>query len=90
MMVPEEEGHRFKFFRREFRDAPEEDSQNFWFDNQRFHEEMKHLQQELHGMGQEIRTKVQGLREKLKRELRQGDPEEVPGALRFTSGMARD
>jgi serine protease Do len=71
MMVSEQEGHRFNFFRHEFRDAPGEDSQNFWFDNETFREEMKHLQQELHGMGREIRTKMQGLREKLERELRQ-------------------
>lgn len=71
MMVPEEEGNRFKIFRHEFRDAPEEDSQNFWFDNENFRQEMKHLQQELHGMGREIKTKMQGLRQKLERELRQ-------------------
>jgi S1-C subfamily serine protease len=71
MRVPEEEGNHFKFFRREFREAPEEDSDNFWFDNRQFQEEMKHLQQGLRGMGQEIRTKMQGLREKLGRELRQ-------------------
>ncbi len=71
MMVSEQEGHRFNFFRHEFRDAPGEDSQNFWFDKEKFREEMKHLQQELHGMGSEIRTKMQGLREKLERELRQ-------------------
>jgi len=71
MIVPEEEGHPFKFFRHEFRDAPEEDSHNFWFDNGKFHEEMRHLQQELHGMGREIKIKVQGLRAKLERELRQ-------------------
>jgi predicted metalloprotease with PDZ domain len=71
MSVPEEEGNHFKFFRRESRDAPEEDSDNFWFDNRQFQEEMKHLQQGLRGMGQEIRTKMQGLREKLARELRQ-------------------
>lgn len=71
LMVPDEEGHRFKSFQREFRDAPGEDSQNFWFDSGQFQQEMKHLQQELHGVGREIRTKVQGLREKLERELRQ-------------------
>jgi len=72
LKVPEEEGDRFNIFRREFHDAPEEDSHNFWFDNGRFREEMKHLQQELHGMGREITTKMHGLREKLERELRQG------------------
>ena len=71
LKVPEEEGRHFNLFRHEFQNAPEEDSHNFWFDNGKFREEMKQLEQELHGMGREIKTHMRGLRERLEREFRQ-------------------
>lgn len=71
LVIPEEEVHPLRIYKHEYHKMPPEESNNFWFHNKQLQEEMKLLQERMRGLGAEIKTKMEGLRDQLKRELRQ-------------------
>ena len=71
LTVPEDAGRTHGYFERELQVLPEAHSRIFPFNKEEFREGMKHLQERLRGVGEEIRTKMQDVQRKLKRELQQ-------------------
>jgi len=71
LTVPEDDRRTHGYFEHEFDFAPGAHSRVFQFNTEEFREGMKHLQERLRGVGEEIRTKMKDVQRKLKRELQQ-------------------